>query len=446
MVISVSADFSNQTGPVKPMHGLNNAPFHGCDGSMLHTLTEAGIPFSRLHDTGGRYGGNVFVDIGNIFRDENADPHDPASYDFAFTDWLVGALHDAGVEPFYRLGASIENDHRVRAYRIFPPRDPARWAEVCDGIIRHYNEGWANGFHYGIRYWEIWNEPDNEPDVADNPMWKGSMEEFFRLYETTARLLKKRHPDLRIGGYASCGFYSILNTHAEVANSSARTDYFIEFFEKFLAYISSEAHRAPLDFFSWHSYSGIEENLRYAAYARQQLDKYGFVHTESILNEWNPGIQNRGKPLDAALICGMMCALQNAPVDLMAYYDGQINEYNGLWDPITRLPFRAYYAFSAFNALYRLGRAVQCTSSVPALRAVAATDSRGHDALLLVNNTGSSCTVHLQLASLAGSECRLSLRHIDAGRDLTDPAEVLAYAPSIGFRVPQDGIILLETR
>ena len=302
METCVTVHFDQTVGPMKPMHAINNAPFHGCDNHLFPALTQAGIPYARLHDTGGRYGGNVFVDIANIFRDENADPDDPAAYDFAFTDWLLGALHKAGVQPFYRLGASIENDHRVRAYRIFPPKDPHRWALICDGIIRHYNEGWANGFHYDIRYWEIWNEPDNEPETADNPMWKGSMEDYFTLYEVAARLLKQRHPQLMIGGYASCGFYSILNAHAAVANSSPRTDYFLTFFERFLHHITDPQHTAPLDFFSWHSYSGIEENLQYAAYARQRLDAYGLQNTQSILNEWNPGIHNRGKTVDAAQI------------------------------------------------------------------------------------------------------------------------------------------------
>ena len=27
-------------------------------------------------------------------------------------------------------------------------------------VIKHYNSGWANGYHYNIKYWEIWNEPD----------------------------------------------------------------------------------------------------------------------------------------------------------------------------------------------------------------------------------------------------------------------------------------------
>ena len=47
-------------------------------------------------------------------------------------------------------------------------------------VVMHYNKGWANGFHYGIRYWEIWNEPDFMP------FWGGTPEEFRELYKTIA--------------------------------------------------------------------------------------------------------------------------------------------------------------------------------------------------------------------------------------------------------------------
>jgi len=41
----------------------------GTNNSLILYFGEAGIPYSRLHDTGGRFGGGVFVDIANIFRD-----------------------------------------------------------------------------------------------------------------------------------------------------------------------------------------------------------------------------------------------------------------------------------------------------------------------------------------------------------------------------------------
>ena len=143
---------------IKPLHGVGQPPFSGIDFTLIRRwLTPAGIPFSRLHDVGGCFGNNLYVDIPNLFRDFDADPADPASYDFAFTDLLITALVEAGVEPFFRLGVTIENYMRVRAYRIHPPKDNLKGAQICEGVIRHYTEGWADGFRYPIRYWEIWN-------------------------------------------------------------------------------------------------------------------------------------------------------------------------------------------------------------------------------------------------------------------------------------------------
>ena len=43
---------------------------------MQH-LTNANIPYSRLHDVNGNFGGGRFVDIPNIFRNFDADVDDP---------------------------------------------------------------------------------------------------------------------------------------------------------------------------------------------------------------------------------------------------------------------------------------------------------------------------------------------------------------------------------
>ena len=354
----MNINFTTPTGKIKPMHAINNAPMHWTFCDTFHYLTEAKIPYSRLHDTGGLMGGGIFVDIENIFPLFHADPEDPKNYDFGFTDHLLKELCAAGVKPFYRLGCTIENYHpSIGPRRSIPPTDPHKWAVICEHIIRHYNEGWADGYRMDIEYWEIWNEPDNEPVAAENPMWKGSMEEYFTLYEVTANHLKACFPRLKIGGYASCGFYEILNTSAAAHSGvSSRTGYFIEFFEKFLAHITTEGHEAPLDFFSWHSYAGIRENIAFAAYAREMLDKFGFTETESILNEWNPGIHRRGTLADAAYIGSMMVAMQNASVDLLMYYDGSMeSSYGGMFNPLTRTPFKAYYAFYGFGQLFGLG-------------------------------------------------------------------------------------------
>ena len=104
-------------GKIKPMHAGGQPPVtSNASDVFFHYLTEAGIPYSRLHDVGGAFGAGKFVDIPNIFRDFNADVDDPASYDFTFTDLLLSQLMKAGVEPYYRLGVTIENAGFIKNY------------------------------------------------------------------------------------------------------------------------------------------------------------------------------------------------------------------------------------------------------------------------------------------------------------------------------------------
>ena len=130
-------------------------------GELFETMTETGIPYSRLHDSGSIYPYSHCVDIPAVFPDFDADETKEENYDFTFTDLYLKSLIDAGVKPFYRLGVTIENYVMYKAYNIYPPKDFSKWARICEHIILHYNYGWANGFNYNIEYWEIWNEPDN---------------------------------------------------------------------------------------------------------------------------------------------------------------------------------------------------------------------------------------------------------------------------------------------
>lgn len=398
--MSVKIDFTKNLGKIKPMHGVGQPPFYGARSfPMFHYLTEAGIPFSRLHDVAGPYGGGRFVDIPNLFRDFDADPEDPASYDFTFTDCLITALMDAKVEPFFRLGVTIENDMTIKAYRIHPPKDPEKWAVICEKVIRHYTEGWADGFRYNIRYWEIWNEPDNHFDPKINQMWTGTPEEYYELYNVTAKHLKKCFPHLKIGGYSSCGFYAI------AAPSPAREQSYLGFFDNFLR--SVKENGAPLDFFSWHSYAGISDTMKFAAYAREQLDRYGFTDTETTCNEWNPEVNLRGTGRHAALTTGMMLAMQNSPLDSAMFYDARYGTsiYGSLFNPLTAAPFPAYYGFLAFNELYLLGTQAEVCCDDEGVYALAA--YKGTEGCIVLANT-SAADVPLKLEmDGAVTECRI---------------------------------------
>ena len=401
----IKVDFSKIVGKMKPVHAVGQPPIIGWSSDKLfHYLTEAGIPYARLHDVGGGFGGGKFVDIPNVFPDFNADPDDPASYDFTWTDPLITSLMNAKVEPYYRLGVTIENEVWRKAYRVNPPEDPEKWAKICAGVIRHYTKGWANGFEYDIKYWEIWNEP--ECTNGRRVMWTGTWEQYLELYDVTSKLLKAEFPEIKIGGYASIGFYALKEMDPESTWCKDCQSY-IDLFLQFMQYIKD--HNCPMDFFSWHSYDEPKYTALYANYVAEKLKEYGYGHAEQHLNEWNCGPQNRDKACHAAATAGFLISMQNSPVDIGMFYDARCGTsiYGGLFNPMTLRPLKSYWAFPAFNELYRRKDQVEAESDTEDLYvAAAAGDPEG--AVLIVNFRNETLDLELDLGGKEITSCRLT--------------------------------------
>ena len=381
---NINVDFTKTTGEIKPLHGIGQPPFSGTSFTLFKYLTDAGIPHSRLHDVGGAYGGFRWVDVPNLFRDFDADENDPESYDFTFTDMLITALVEAKVEPYFRLGVTIENDSKIKSYRINPPTDYAKWARICEHIIRHYTEGWADGFEYKITYWEIWNEPDSKPNPDESMMWKGEPESYYKFYDIAAKHLKSCFPHLKIGGYAACGFYGIYEEKLAQTENHDRFVHYVNFFDGFLDHIKKSG--APLDFFSWHCYdSNIKRIIGYARYVREKLDEAGYTETESSCNEWSCDSGLRGTFAHAAKNLATILAFQNEKVDNAQIYDARLGlgRYAAVFNPDGR-PFPTYYALVAFNRLYELKNQAALTLDDDRLYAVAASD--GNRGCLVIAN------------------------------------------------------------
>lgn len=411
----INVDFNKNIGTIKRMHAVGQPPFRGgfakIDFSPMQILKDANIPYSRLHDVGGAFGGNRYVDIPNIFRNFDADETKEENYDFAFTDALIKALISYGVKPYFRLGVTIENQCVVKAYHIHPPKDYDKWARICEHIIRHYNEGWANGFYFDIEYWEIWNEPENRDVPSLNQMWTGTAEQYYRLYDVTAKHLKSCFGDkIKVGGYAACGFYGIFGNpekyglsvqrREEERYNSTKEEYRVNFFLGFLEYIT--AHNSPIDYFSWHTYGGVDVVTVEADFVDKMLNKYGLGHIETHLNEWNLS-HDRKKNLStsyaSANVMAMMLAMQHKKTDMLMYYDARyvsISAYGGFYDLATFEPSCIYYAFKAFGELYALKTEVECNCQKDGVYAIAASDK--DKKAILVSNINEEVLLQLNLS------------------------------------------------
>ena len=400
--VSVTVDFAKATGPVKPVNGVGQPPMINAlrDWRMLPYLRDAGIPYSRLHDVGGWLGGGLYVDIPNVFPDFGADEDDPASYRFAFTDSLIKALLANGVKPIYRLGVTIENWvsstglwQGLPRIRTMPPADFGKWARVCEHVVRHYNEGWADGLHAGIEHWEIWNEPDDF-SPSESMMWGGTWDEFIRLYGATAPLLKAAFPGIKVGGYGSC----TLND----ARCKAKTGPFLD---------AVRENGWPLDFFSFHSYSDPEQALEEVRFADEFLTEHGFPRgkCERIFDEWLPygDHSNTGTARQAGAIAAELLGLQNGPCDVACIYDGRCSagDYSALFNPLTYGPHKAYYAFTAFNELRKRGTAVEVkvVGAESGVHAAAARGKDGSAALMVANDNDRWIPVSFEFGGLGSS-------------------------------------------
>ena len=371
---TVTVDLKAELGPVRIMNAVNGGPTvkkprGDQKKGNFEDYKALRIPFARTHDCINCVpGGAHTCDIDAIFPNFDADENDPRNYDFVFTDHYLDNMKRAGTDVFFRLGQTIE--HGPKKYGVLPPKDFAKWARICEHIIRHYNEGWGWGLdtarttkniawsnQFNIVYWEIWNEPDLDPcsDIRGNTSprcWGGTTTDFFEFYEIAARHLKGKFPTLKIGGPALCG----------------REDWG----EKFLAYCHD--HKVPMDFFSWHVYARTPEAIAAkAGRIRAMMDKYGYADCESLLNEWNyvkgwtddfvyslrvecGDLNFKG----AAFVAATMVACQSAPVDMLMYYDARPRGMNGMFEPITLWPMKGYYPFYAWAKLLDRGTQVAC--------------------------------------------------------------------------------------
>lgn len=150
-----SIDFAGRCGKIRRLNGGNLGPVFACGKGALITEAMRGleIPLLRLHDAPYSENGAKLVDIPQVFPLFHLDADDPRNYYFPHTDDYIASILGLGAKVLYRLGVSIE--HSAKHYFTDPPADYDKWAEVCIHIISHYNEGWADGFHHNIEYWEI---------------------------------------------------------------------------------------------------------------------------------------------------------------------------------------------------------------------------------------------------------------------------------------------------
>lgn len=446
----IRIDLAKSLGPIRALHGANFGPL--CANGLVDLTSyqrQLHLPSTRLHDIPWTYG--EVVDLHTLFRNPKADPASAESYDFRRTDDYLIATTNTHSPVLFRLGESIE--HTPRKYWVHPPADFDAWATVCLQVVRHYNEGWANGFRHGIREWEIWNEPENQPAC-----WTESNDAYFQLYAITSRKLKEAYPMLRVGGPA-------VGNSGEVIDGIFKPSLFVS---QFLAHC--QRHQSPLDFFSWHIYTDDPNDMLVRARGlRKLLNAHGFSATQLYLDEWNylPGRdwspfskQKQGAPRDrffetaggvdaAAFVAAFLIQLQDSPVDLAHFFSAD-NQGFGLFtaNGAPRKTFHAFRAIADLSTLPNRLAPIGVSTNISAVLA-GADPRRGIAMALLVNRSPKplELTVSwLNLPPQSHLDCAVSI--LDASSDFTPHSShpLRPDSSNISVLLPSTSVVRLDLR
>jgi len=257
--VSIDVDFNKQKGPLKPIwayFGYDEPNYtYMKDGKKL--LTEISklnkVPVNvRAHSllvTGDGVAALKWGSTNAYTEDEKGNP----IYNWTIIDKIFDTYIERGMKPIAQIGFMPQAlsthpepykhhwDPNTKYDEIFtgwayPPRDYVKFANLVFEWVKHSVARYGK-LEVETWHWELWNEPDI-------PYWKGTTEEYIKLYDYTADAVKRALPTAKIGGPETTGPGS--------KNAALFLRTFLTHIVSGKNYVTGKVG-TPLDFISFHA-------------------------------------------------------------------------------------------------------------------------------------------------------------------------------------------------
>ena len=253
--VEIRVDAASSLGPYKPLYayfGYDEPNYtYTKDGRKLIAELQALSPVPveiRTHHllvTGDGAAALKWGSTNAYTEDAKGQP----VYDWTIVDRIFDTYLQVKARPFVEIGFMPEAlSTHPQPYAVnwpakdggtgwsYPPKDYRKWAELVRQWVLH------SVARYGRAEVEQWNwELWNEPDIS---YWRGTPEEYNKLYDYTSDAVKRALPAARVGGPGSTG----------PGGTKAAA-----FLTQFLEHCAHGANAAtgkvgaPLDFISYHA-------------------------------------------------------------------------------------------------------------------------------------------------------------------------------------------------
>ncbi|HXB99018.1 MAG TPA: hypothetical protein VNU74_01380 [Terriglobales bacterium] len=140
---------------------------------------------------------------------EDASGH--AVYSWVILDQIFDTFHASGIKPLVEIGfmpkalSTHPEPYRHDFPRVgdiytgwaYPPKDYQKWSDLVFQFVDHLRQRYGDA-EVKTWLWEVWNEPDIG-------YWKGTREEYFKLYDFSVEAVLRALPEARIGGPDTTG-------------------------------------------------------------------------------------------------------------------------------------------------------------------------------------------------------------------------------------------------
>lgn len=255
--VSIQVNTQTRLGPLRPIwsyFGYDEANYtYMKDGKKLLSELAALSPapvYVRAHfllATGDGTPGLKWSSTNAYTEDASGKPR----YDWTIIDRIFDTYLERKMKPLVEIGFMPEAlSSKPEPYRTsqppqnlwtgvgaaYPPKDYDKWAELIYQWVRHSVDRYGRA-EVESWWWDVWNEPDGG-------YWKGTPEEYQKLYDYTADALKRALPTARVGG-----------PHATGPGSSRAAAFLTAFLEHVLRgknYATGKTG-SPLDYIGFHA-------------------------------------------------------------------------------------------------------------------------------------------------------------------------------------------------
>ncbi|MFY7828435.1 MAG: GH39 family glycosyl hydrolase [Flectobacillus sp.] len=257
--VTIQVDLSKTKAPMKPIwawfgYDEPNYTYMKDGKKLLSEISQLSkVPvYVRVHSllvTGDGTAALKWGSTNAYTEDANVNP----IYDWTIVDKIFDTFIERGMKPIAQIGFMPEalsshptpyrhywkpgdNYNDIYTGWAYPPKDYNKWAELVYQWVKH------SVAKYGQKeveswYWELWNEPNIG-------YWKGTTEEYIKLYDYTADAVKRALPTAKIGGPEVTG--------PDWDKSATFLRTFLDHVTKGKNYVTGKTG-SPIDFITYHA-------------------------------------------------------------------------------------------------------------------------------------------------------------------------------------------------